>query len=379
MSPALGALTILLASALYARAEPRILWVPEAGRMTVEVSGLDDAALGAVRDWPTEKWRSLLAVRVRLDAMPAMLGVWKSDVRGLRFTPQFPLTPGVTYRAEFNPAGLPGAKADARRVTSEFTMPALPRGAGTVVTNIFPSAEEVPENLLKFYLHFSAPMSRGNIYDHIHLRDEAGKDVELPFLEIDEELWDPAMTRLTLFIDPGRIKRDVRPLEEIGPALVVGHRFTLVIDAAWLDATGQSLAKKHERTFRVGPPDRTPIAPADWKISAPGVGSRDALRVAFPEPMDHALTLRLLRVARADGNEVAGTAALSDAEYRWSFTPEQPWQPGGYRIIVPTTLEDLAGNNVGKAFEVDLRERGERLEFAGSVKLSFEIPDRQKD
>ena len=31
--------------------------------------------------------------------------------------------------------------------------------------------------------------------------------IELPFLEIDEELWDPAMMRLTLFIDPGRIKR----------------------------------------------------------------------------------------------------------------------------------------------------------------------------
>ena len=36
-------------------------------------------------------------------------------------------------------------------------------------------------------------MSRGNIYDHIRLRGEDGKDVELPFLEIDEELWDTTM------------------------------------------------------------------------------------------------------------------------------------------------------------------------------------------
>ena len=65
-------------------------------------------------------------------------------------------------------------------------------------------------------------MQRGHVYDHIHLLGEAGKPVELPFLELDEELWDPEMTRLTIFIDPGRIKRGVRPLEEIGPALEAG-------------------------------------------------------------------------------------------------------------------------------------------------------------
>ena len=72
----------------------------------------------------------------------------------------------------------------------------------------------LPENLLKFYVHFSAPMSRGNIYDYIRLLNADGKQVELPFLEIDEELWDDSLTRLTLFIDPGRIKRGVLPLEE---------------------------------------------------------------------------------------------------------------------------------------------------------------------
>jgi len=35
-------------------------------------------------------------------------------------------------------------------------------------------------------------MQRGHIYDYIHLRNEAGQNVELPFLEIDEELWNPA-------------------------------------------------------------------------------------------------------------------------------------------------------------------------------------------
>jgi len=69
------------------------------------------------------------------------------------------------------------------------------------------------------------------------LRDSAGKTVELPFLEIDEELWNPQMTRLTLFIDPGRIKRGVQPLEEIGPVLENGKHYALIIDAAWQDSS----------------------------------------------------------------------------------------------------------------------------------------------
>ncbi len=51
-------------------------------------------------------------------------------------------------------------------------------------------------------------MSRGDSYRHIQLRDAKGKAVELPFLELGEELWNPDMTRLTLFIDPGRVKRE---------------------------------------------------------------------------------------------------------------------------------------------------------------------------
>jgi len=367
------ALLLSLAMALSARAEPLLQWVPVGGRTCVEVSGLDAAVLDAVRAWPQEKWRALLAVHVQQDGAPPMLGAWQADARALRFTPQFPLTPGVAYLAEFDPARLPGAAPTPQRITAKFTAPIPPRGPAAVVANIFPSAGEVPENLLKFYVHFSAPMSRGHIYDHIHLRDEAGKDVELPFLEIDEELWDPEMKRLTLFIDPGRIKRDVRPLEEIGPALEQGRRFTLAIDAAWLDAAGHPLAQKYERTFRVGPPDRSPIVPAEWKITAPAGGGTDALRIAFPKPMDHALALRLLRVTRADGTSIEGTTSLAEAERSWSFTPNRPWQTGPHRLVVATILEDLAGNNVGKAFEVDLRERGERLDLVESVKLPFEV------
>jgi len=366
-----GALAFWLTGALVAHAEPRIHWVTAHGRVKVEVSGLDERVLDGARGWSAEKLRRLLSVRVRQDAVPSMLGTWQIDGDVLRFTPQFPLTPGVGYRAEFAPSLL--SDGGAENVTSDHVVPMAQARPGTTVIQIYPSGEDVPENLLKFYVHFSASMSRGNIYDHIHLRDEAGKEVELPFLEIDEELWDPDMKRLTLFIDPGRIKREVRPLEEVGPALQAGHRFTLAIDASWLDAAGQPLASKHERTYRVGSADRKPILPSEWTVKPPGAKSSTPLQVTFPESMDHALALRLLEVQKANGKVVEGTSALADTEKLWSFTPAEPWVKGKYEIIVPSILEDLAGNNVGKAFEVELIERRERVQQSRAARVSFEV------
>jgi hypothetical protein len=358
-----------------ALAGPRIQWAHSSAGTNVEVSGLDNSALAAIREWPAEQWSGLFTVGVQQEPVAQMLGSWHTDSAAgvIRFTPQFPLTPGVAYRAEFDGSRLPGAAAEVVRIASGYIEPIPPRGPGTVVTNVFPSAAEVPENLLKFYLHFSAPMSRGRIYEHIHLRDEAGKDVELPFLEIDEELWDPEMKRLTLFIDPGRIKRGVRPLEEIGPSLREGHRFTLAIDAAWLDAAGRPLVQKYEHSFSVGPPDRKPIDPGEWKLAEPAAASTEPFGVTFPGSMDRALALRLLQVVRDDGSVVEGNASVADAERSWSFTPSQTWHSGRYHLVVPATLEDLAGNNVGKAFEVDLLDRREMLESGKSVKLPFTV------
>ena len=58
-------------------------------------------------------------------------------------------------------------------------------------------------NALKLYIYFSGAMRRGEAWQHIRLLDARGEAVKLPFLEIDQELWDPANTRLTVLFDPG--------------------------------------------------------------------------------------------------------------------------------------------------------------------------------
>src|SRR5436190_5507532 len=352
------------------------------GRWVLEVVPANGSAFADLRreQWTTARWQKLLVVHVEEgDAigtvgMPAMLGSYRVGATNLQFEPQFPLEPGIKYNAAFFPSQLPGSADGTKGVVSTvFEIPRGPVVRSTVVTQVYPSASVLPENLLKFYVHFSAPMSRGHIYDHIHLRNEAGKDVELPFLEIDEELWNPELTRLTLFIDPGRIKREVKPLEEIGPAMEEGHRYTLVIDAQWKDERGASLKEPFEKSFRAGPADRKPVQVTQWKVQSPKSATREPLIVRFNESMDHALASRVIHVVDSSSKTLTGKVTLSDQEKRWSFVPAEPWRGGVHGLLVQNTIEDLAGNNIGKSFEVDLFEGVQRRFTNTTVKLSFEV------
>lgn len=326
-------------------------------------------------NWTTQQWQRLLSVTADQGdllanmALPAMAGSYRVESNTLRFEPQFPLEPEITYRAIFRPQNV-GATNSVLSATHRI--PRRERSSTTTITAIYPSASTLPENLLKFYIHFSAPMSGGHVYDYIQLIDsENGKPVELPFLEIDEELWDPNMTRLTLFLDPGRIKRGVRPLEEIGPSFQAGKTYTLAISSNWLDATSAPLKSGFEKKFNVVPPDRRTPNPRIWKIAAPS-SAKAPVEMQFEKPLDHAIIERRITILDPNGKVVLGDVGISDEERHWTFTPSLPWAPGAYQIKVPTLIEDVAGNNIGKPFDLDLLEDTQQLDVQ-YVKLPFTV------
>lgn len=291
---------------------------------------------------------------------PPLLG--SSEVQGdsLVFRPRFALQPGLGYRAVL--------KTAAGEIVERFEIPKPAPVSTTYVAQVYPSAAILPENQLKFYVHFSAPMSRGEAPRRIRLLDENGVAVELPFLELDEELWDPEWKRLTLLFDPGRVKRGLMPRQEVGGALVEGRRYSLVIDAAWPDAAGNPLREAFRKDFRVGPADRLPIDPKRWRVKAPKAGTRDPLVADFGEPLDRALLDRLLSVPG-----VAGSIRVDREETRWQFTPRDSWKPGRYELRIGTALEDLAGNKVGRPFDIDVFERVKRRITSDSVSLPFRV------
>jgi hypothetical protein len=290
----------------------------------------------------------------------------------IRFEPRFPLTPGVRYLVRFDPSRLPGG-GTGKPITTTFQLPKPPVVATTAVRHVYPTRDRLPENQLKFYIHFSAPMGRGEAYDHIRLLDAAGKTIERPFLTIGEELWDPAGTRFTLFLDPGRIKRGLKPREESGPVLEEGKSYTLVIDTGWWDAAGNPLKAGYRKSFKAGPEVERPVDPRQWKVTAPPAGSREPLVVRFPEPLDHALLQRVLWVTGPDGGGVVGTVAVSDEETCWRLTPEKPWRAGGHHLVAETILEDLAGNAIGRPFEVDVFHPVQKRLQTDTIKVPFEV------
>jgi hypothetical protein len=215
-------------------------------------------------------------------------------------------------------------------------------------------------------------MSRGEAWQHIRLLDSKGDAVDLPFLEIDQELWDPEYKRLTVLFDPGRIKRGVLPLEEIGPAIEEGVHYTLAIDRNWRDARGAVLKDGFRKTFAVGPAERAPLDPSAWQLVPPKEGTSDPLVLNLPKPMDAALLKRLLEVSLAR-NRIQGTVTLARQETQWRFIPSRPWEPGNYELVIDTALEDLAGNRIGRAFDVDVFDTVTRQVSRKMTSLSFRI------
>jgi hypothetical protein len=244
----------------------------------------------------------------------------------LRFTPAFPLDPGRSYRVQFDPGRLPGAAGLDAPIVATVGQPARDAAPSTVVTRVSPTADTVPENLLRMYIEFSEPMGRPSGVEHMKLLDESGREIPGAFLPLDYEFWSPDHTRFTAFFDPGRVKGGILPNQQIGRALRADRSVTLVIDHEWRDQYGRPLKENFRRVLRIGPAEDQPLDTATWRIQPPAAGGRDGLIVSFPKPLDHALLMRALGVRREDA-PVEGDVVIDQAETRWTFTPKQPWRP----------------------------------------------------
>jgi hypothetical protein len=241
------------------------------------------------------------------------------------------------------------------------------------VLAIYPGADQVPANLLRLYVHFSAPMLRRDVPSHVRLLDASGAEVPLPFVELDQGLWDPGDRRLTVFVHPGRIKRGVAPREAMGPVLREGATYRLLIDARMRDAAGGPIGVSAEKTITAAAEDTHSPDPSAWALTTPRHAGA-SVTLHFGEPLDRALLERMIQVEDGAGALVEGTATIGPGETSWSFMPRAPWKPGGYRIRVDPALEDLAGNAVGHLFEIGPGSSQPPGAATGSFVRSFTFP-----
>jgi hypothetical protein len=345
---------------------PRIELNTSGERPTVDVVDVAEAQLSSLRALDSrDAWAQVFSVKVAADAAP-MLGEYLVDGSRIRFTPMFPLDPGRQYHATFSPTG-------AVPIIATIGLPATHTTPTTVVAQLFPSGEVIPENQLRLYVHFSAPMGMKGGLEYVHLLDDEGKEVVDPFLPLDAEFWNDDRTRYTVFFDPGRQKRGIPVILEMGRSLTEGKSYTLVVDKEWRDGNGLPLKEIYKRTFKVGPPDERPLDHTAWQIQAPAVGTRAPLMVAFPESLDHGLLRRALGVQGPDGVVIGGDISVGTGELTWSFTPREFWKAGTHHVVAFGMLEDLAGNRIGRAFEVDQFDRSDKSAEPERTLIPFHV------
>jgi hypothetical protein len=292
--------------------------------------------------------------------LPAMAGRLVADGADVCFVPRFGFVDGTAYAVAVDGAAA-GVLARPRR----------DRPATARVLAIHPAADEVPRNLLRCYVWFSAPMSDGQAAAHVRLTDDRGTPVAGALLPAEHELWDGRRRRLTVLLDPARIKRGLAGHREAGYPLQAGQPFRLEVDAGFRDAAGAPLRAGAHRRYAVGADERRRVDPARWTLTVPPAGSRSPIVVAFGRPLDHGLLARCLHVTGPGGAPVDGAGQAGPQDRSWRLVPRSPWTAGAFRLVVDPVLEDLAGNSVSRVFDRDLSLARDEPGPGGPVEVGF--------
>lgn len=297
-------------------------------------------------------------------------GSWERDGDIARFIPRFAAVSGTVFAVVGRQDAGQGWSERARVVA-----PGARPASTTVVESIDPGCDQVPANLLRFSVTFSEAMEEGTAAGRIHLHDAGGAELPGTLLEMPPELWDRDRRRLTVLLEPGRIKRGLQPNAQAGPPLREGTMVSVVIDAEMRDAAGAELAAGAQRSYRVGPAVRSRVDPARWDVRWPEAG-QDRLVIRFDRPLDRALAQRCIRVMDGNGQPVPGRASLDVNSSVWVFTPAASNGLHTLSLHVDTRLEDLAGNSVRRVFDRDLHRADDDSIDASLIVLT---PDGRVD
>ena len=242
------------------------------------------------------------------------------------------------------------------------------------VTDIYPTIDILPENLLRFYIYFSMPMQREDLFSSIRLVDENGNLVNGAFLRNKFDLWSPDGKCLTLLFDPGRVKTGLVAHEARGRALQANHQYHLIIEDSLKDLNGCPLIASHQKSLQVVAADTEAPDIQKWNLEAPISHTRDALMVSLNGSHDHVSMAYRMRIKDRYGNIVPGRIDLANQEQKWLFAPDEPWQSDTYKLIIDPTLEDIAGNRITGLFEEPLKIEHEEHQF-GWPEIAFRPVD----
>lgn len=275
-----------------------------------------------------------------------IMGDYSFDNETVIFKPIIAFTRGLKYKVYVR-----------NKLVDEIEIRPPGATASPEVIAVYPALDTLPENLLKFYISFSKRMQEGDALSHIYLIKDGHDTLSSVFLDLQPELWNSEGTTLTLWLDPGRIKRGLQPNKLLGPPLSKGSHYQLTIQEDWRDAEGMLLTRKLTKNFFSGPHDSISPNEQGWTIETPRPGTKEQLMIRFHESLDHVLAENALSVVDAKGTATKGRFRVNNYGTIAYFFPDIEWKPGIYILQIESRLEDLAGNNLDRLFDTDVTQR----------------------
>jgi hypothetical protein len=323
------------------------------GSTTLDIVWENERATGVIvpsiylGEVPTDSITTSLRIYLSTsESRTAILGDYQKSDAGIVFRPLIPFTSGLTY--EISVAG---------KTIGKIQIPVPQYSDLPSLTEIYPSQDTLPENTLKFYFRFSHAMREGQALKYIRLLKNGTDTVSGTFLDLQPELWNKDYTLLTLWLDPGRIKRDLQPNKKLGVPLESAASYTLVVESGWTDIRGAVIPENFRKDFFVA--ERDSICPdvKQWTLKKPKQNTTDPLVIHLNESLDRVLLPEAVRIISVDGNSVGGKMEVKNEETVLEFRPESPWAKGTYIIESEDRLEDLAGNNLNRLFDRDITKK----------------------
>ncbi len=295
---------------------------------------------------PTDSGHGAFQVRLQTAGNVPIMGEFNNTDTSVIFTPLIPFTRGLSYNVSMT-----------GKLLGTVTIPEADSANAPSLIGIYPSSDSLPENLLKIHLYFSQPMREAQSGKYVSLIKNHTDTIKGAFLDLQPELWNEDRTMLTLWLDPGRIKRDLIPNRKLGAPLQKNETYRIAVSSAWKNQQGLKLTKSIGKFFIAVSRDSLCPQPGIWKISKPRDGTFQPLDINFKEALDYTLLSETLHVLASDGRKVPGKWKTTDHEKQIKFTPASAWRNGAYTLLVQTRLEDLAGNNINRPFDRDITQK----------------------
>ena len=174
----------------------KLSWSNGQAGKCLSISGWNDSDLDQLRLKTQVEIREYLAVlpTQTLDGLEKstilqpMPGIFHIDQESVSFEPLFPFLKDTLYSLLV----YKDTESGLNRPFEPYNIQNLPNNLEPTceIVSIYPTANQIPVNQLKFYVHFSEPMAEGNSAQSITLqRTDTGEHLSNVFLH-EPELWD---------------------------------------------------------------------------------------------------------------------------------------------------------------------------------------------